>query len=227
LPDNVFCAKGQLCTTGACVDAGDWITRGEDARVTTGGYVYTFQQQGATITPLTSTGIPFPPDPNGLTGKALAVMGTIPPVVPAQSIYPIAALGWSFSDEIVSINGTARGNGIQFYARSPSALALQVLVADIWTDARFPNCSTSSDPSVVNACFNFPTASCNLPAGNTWVLCRFLWADFKRADFQNAGKGMPVDANAITSMQLNPPSTQAGGTTATFQFAIDDVSFVR
>jgi hypothetical protein len=224
LPDNVFCDVGKLCAGGSCADAGNWITRGEDARVTTGGWVYDFTT-GGTISPPSSTTVAFAPSPGGLSGDALAVSGTILPPDPAHNVYPTSALGWKFSADGSSINGTARGGGIQFYAKSPTATPLVVSVTDVWTDAAFPNCSTSSGSSVVNQCYNFPQATCNLQPGS-WTLCRFFWSDLRRADFGTAGTNLQIDSNAIVAMQLNVPPPAVGASTVSFQFAIDDVSFV-
>jgi hypothetical protein len=225
LPDNVFCSTGMLCSAGTCVGAGNWITRGEDARTMTGGWVYSIQSGGATATPFTSTTVVFVPSPGGLTGDALAVSGTIPPQIPAQNVYPVAGLGWDFQGDGTSIDGGARGAGIQFYAKSPVAQALQVEVGDIWTDPSYPNCTTRAASDVVNACFDFPEAICNLQPG-TWTLCRFFWSDFKRPDFGNAGAFLPVDENGITRVQIAPPLTPAGAAPRSFQYAVDDASFI-
>jgi hypothetical protein len=223
LADNVLCSVGKLCSAGNCVDAGSWITRGEDGRTLTGGTVWTYQGDGATITPATSETSPFVPSPGGRSGNALAVSGTIPPR--SSTATPVSGLGFNFLDKNVSINGAARGEGFQFYAKSATAGTLQVQVLDIWTDAAYPNCSTSRTASVVNRCYNFPMSTCTLQA-DTWTLCRFLWTDLRRADWGNQGAGLPLDANVITGIQINVPPTPQGSPTQAFQFAVDDVSFL-
>jgi hypothetical protein len=224
LPDNVFCDVGKLCLTGSCADAGDWITRGEDARVTTGGWVYTYFN-GATIAPPTDNGTLFQPSSGGRTGDALAVSGTIPAADPTHNVYPTAGLGWRFTADSSSINGSARGAGIQFYAKAPAATTLQFSVADVWTDPTYPNCTSSQGPSVVDSCYDYPQATCNLQPG-TWTLCRFFWGDLRRPDFGTAGTNLQVDSNAISAVQFNIATPAAGSPAASFQFAIDDVSFV-
>jgi hypothetical protein len=210
------------------VSAGNWISRGEDNRSFTGGWVYAYQSAGATITPLTSNTVGFVPSAGGVTGKDLAVSGAMPAQVPAQSIYPAAGLGLTFTTVKAPIDAGARGTGIQFFASNSAttALSLEVATVDVRTDAEFPICSTSNSPSVVDRCFNNPQAICIVPPNSIWTLCRFFWADFVRADFGSAGTGLPVDSHAITAIEFRPPSTPAGAATRAFQFAIDDISFV-
>jgi hypothetical protein len=228
LPNNVFCAPDQLCSAGSCVSAGHWISLGEDNRSLTGGWIYTFQSAGATINPLTDSTTAFVPSPGGRTGKALAVSGVMPTDVPAQGIYPTAALGMTFTAIRAPIDAAARGTGIQFYASTSSStsLSLVVVATDVRTDPEFPICSTSTSPTVVDRCYNNPAATCVVPPNNNWSLCRLFWSDFVRGDFGSAGTGLPVDAHAITAIDFRPPSTRVGNPSTPFQFAIDDISFV-
>jgi len=210
------------------VSAGNWISRGEDNRTFTGGWVYTFETPGATITPLTSTTVGFVPSAGGLTGKDLAVSGTMSAQVPEQSIFPAAALGFTFTAGNAPIDAGARGSGIQFFVSNSTTTALSIGVSalDVRTDAEFPICSTSDAPTVVDRCYDYPQATCVVPPNNVWTLCRFFWADFVRPNWGNAGAGLPVDSHAITAIQFLPAATPPGAATRPFQFAVDDVSFV-
>jgi hypothetical protein len=226
LADNVYCADDKLCTAGSCGDAGNWITRGEDDRTFTGGFVFTYQADGATIVPLTSLTAPFIPASGGMTGKALSVSGSIPPQNPAQDVWPISALGFTLNDDATSYNAAARGSGIKFYARSVTPVTLVVGIEDIWTDPAYPNCTMASSPSAVHVCFNRAEASCAVPGGNVWTACAFVWNSFVREDWGNLGAGMSVDEQAITQVHIRPPPTPSGSSGQSFQFSIDDVSYL-
>jgi hypothetical protein len=229
LPDNVYCDINKLCSAGACVDAGNWITRGEDARTTTGGWVFAAASGGATISPITSTTMPFTP-----TAGTLTVSGTLPPQNPAQNIFPFAGLGWNFRPGATAFNASSRGGGFQFYARSQYAVSLTIQVGDIWTDPTYTNCSTVGGASAVNVCYQYPTnldssdqlTGCNLPAGNGWTLCRFRWSDFKRPKWGNAGDHLPLDPSNITVIEASVPTPAAATPAVNFAFSLDDVSFV-
>ncbi len=226
-PDDTFCATNKLCASGSCVSSLPWITRGEDNRTFTGGYVYSIASATATVSPDT-TKAPFTPSAGGLTGMDLRVTGTVPPQNPVANLYPIAGLGWNFLNPKGSFDASATGKGIDLWVESAAAVTLQINLADVSTDISFSTCSTSTSPSIVNACYDYPLATCSIPGGSIWTECHLLWTDFVRPDFGNAGAGLAVDPTQVTFVQINPVPTLAdAGATASFDFAVDDVSFIQ
>lgn len=225
LPDDVFCDVGKLCDLGSCVDAGNWISRGEDNHAFTGGWVFTFASDGASIEPATSAALAFAPTAGGLSGKALQVSGLLPETDSETNTYPTAALGITFTDAATAVNLDSRGRGIEFYIKSSTELEVNVQIADIWTDIKYSNCSTASSSSVTHACYDYPAATCTVE--EDWTLCRVLWTNLTRPDWGNLGAGMPLDAENATFILVNPLATPYGDPTHEFSYAIDDVRFVE
>jgi hypothetical protein len=224
--DGLTCAMDRLCAGGACSPAGNWITRGEDSRTSTGGYVYAYTFGGATLEPVTTPTIPFTPSPGGVTGKALAVAGTVPPENPAMNLTTGAGLAFNLTSTGAPLSVAARGSGLQFQAKSAQAIMLKVKAVDIWTNETFPNCSMDPASTVVHRCYQYPQAICTVPGGNVWTLCRFVWSDFKRPVWGTMGDNLPLDASAMTDAQFQTPTVPMGATPLTYSFAIDDVAFV-
>jgi hypothetical protein len=224
--DGLTCGMDRLCAGGACGPAGNWITRGEDSQTSTGGYVYAYTFGGATLEPATSPTVPFMPSAGGVTGKALAVTGTVPPENPAMNLTTGAGLAFNLTATGAPLNVAARGSGIQFRAKSAQAIMLKVKTVDIWTNETFPNCSMDPASTVVHRCFQYPVATCNVPGGNVWMLCRFVWSDFKRPVWGTMGDNLPLDASAMTDAQFQTPTVPMGAAPLTYSFAIDDVAFV-
>jgi hypothetical protein len=224
-PDNVFCAVGELCAAGTCSSSAAWITRGEDNRTFTGGWVYSFANNGATVSPQSSTTLPFAPSPGGRSGDALQISGIEP--VPTTDVSVLAALGWTFTDLRAPLNVAALGSGVDLWIKSAYPGTLQVFVADVWTDPAFPNCSTSTSPTVVDRCYNFPMATCTVTTAQVWTECRIQWSSFVRPDWGNLGAGVELDATQALAMQINvPPTSILSLNDVPFDFAVDDVAFL-
>jgi hypothetical protein len=222
-PDGTYCGVESMCTAGSCGSAGLWITRGEDNRTFTGGYIFSFATEGATVSPLTSTTVAFPPSPGGRTGNDLEVSGVDP--VPTTLVYPIAALGWNFTATRTAFNAAALGSGIDLWIRSAYVGTIQVYMLDVWTDAAFGNCSTS--PTAVDVCYNYPEHDCFIANQGVWTECTIPWASFVRQDWgTNLGAGTEVDATQVSGMQINVPGTSLSSLSSIpFDFAVDDVRF--
>jgi hypothetical protein len=223
-PDNTYCGVDELCTSGTCGPAGLWITRGEDNRTLTGGYVFTFATYGATVSPLTSTTVAFLPSPGGRTGNDLEVSGT-DPVPTTTNAYPLGALAWTFTPTKTAFNAAALGSGIDMWIRSTSTGTIQVYVADVWTDPTFGNCSTAS--TAVDVCYNYPEHDCLVATAGVWTECTIPWASFVRQNWgTNLGAGTEVDATQVSQMQVNVPGTSPTSLTpVVYDFAVDDVRF--
>jgi hypothetical protein len=223
--DNVYCGVGGLCTAGTCGPANAWLTRGEDNRTFTGGWVYSFANNGASVAPLSSSTVPFAPSPGGRSGSALAISGIEP--VPSTDVSVQGTLGWTFTDLRVPFNLAAIGSGVDVWVKSAYAVTLEIAVLDVWTDPSFPNCSTSLSAAVVDRCYNWPTATCNISSPETWTECTLPWSFFVRQDWGNLGAGIGVDASQALGMQINVPPTSIDSLSAIpFDFAVDDVAFI-
>lgn len=225
MPDDVFCDVGKLCDLGSCVDAGSWISRGEDNHAFTGGWVFTFASDGASIEPATSATLAFAPATGGRSGKALQVSGLLPETDSETNTYPTAALGITFTDAATAVNLESYGDGIEFYIKSSTELEVNVQIADIWTDIKYGNCSTASSSTVTHACYDYAAATCTVE--EDWTLCRVMWTDLTRPDWGNLGAGMTLDAQNATFLLVNPQATPYGYPTHEFEYAIDDVRFVE
>jgi hypothetical protein len=227
-PNDAFCKVDRMCVGGVCTDAGNWITRGEDNRTFPGGWLFSFMVDGATISPLAGEGVAFPPSAGGRTGKGLRVSITMPPLDPVGRTYPLGALGWSFGEQ-GTVNLTAFGSGMSFYARSTTAVSLRARLVDKWTDPRYGHCSSTQDPLIADWCHNYPEAKCELPSPQSgqdnWTLCRFAWKDFKREPYSPAG-AKQVDATNVVVVHIAPAFTPAGAPTAKYDITIDDAQFV-
>jgi hypothetical protein len=224
--DGLTCGMNRLCAGGTCGPAGNWITRGEDSRTSTGGYVYAYTFGGATLEPATTPTVPFMPSPGGVTGKALAVMGTVPPENPAMNLTTGAGLAFNLTSTGAPLSVATRGSGLQFQAKSAQAIVLKVKAVDIWTNETFTNCSTDPAPTVVHRCYQYPQATCTVPGGNVWTLCRFAWSDFRRPPWGTMGDNLPLDTSAMTDAQFQTPTVPMGATPLTYSFALDDVAFM-
>jgi hypothetical protein len=224
--DGLTCGINRLCAGGACAPAGNWITRGEDSQTSTGGYVYAYSFGGATLEPATGPTVPFMPSAGGVTGKALAITGTVPPENPTMNLTTGAGLAFNLTATGAALNVAARGSGLQFQAKSAQAIALKVKAVDIWTSEMFPNCSMEPAPSVVHRCYQYPQATCTVPGGNVWTQCRFAWSDFRRPAWGTMGDNLPLDTSAMTDAQFQTPTVPMGAAPLTYSFAIDDVAFV-
>ena len=224
--DGLTCGMNRLCGGGACGPAGNWITRGEDSRTSPGGYVYAYTFGGATLAPATTPTTPFTPSPGGVTGKALAIMGTVPPENPATNLTTGAGLAFNLTANGAPLDVGARGSGLQFQAKSAQAIVLKIKAVDTWTNETFPNCSTDPASTVVHRCYQYPQATCSVPGGNVWISCRFAWSDFKRPVWGTLGDNLPLDPTAMTDAQFQTPTVPMGAAPLTYSFAIDDVAFV-
>jgi hypothetical protein len=222
-PDNTYCGTESMCTSGTCGSAGLWITRGEDNRTFTGGYIYTFATEGAMVAPITSTTVAFVPSAGGRTGDDLEVSGTDP--IPTTNVYPLGALGWTFTPTKTAFNAAAIGSGMDLWIRSASAGTIQVYLADVWTDPTFGNCSTAS--TAVDLCYNYPEHDCVVAAPGVWTECTIPWASFVRLNYgTNLGAGTEVDATQVSQVQINVPSTSLSSLApVVYDFAVDDVRF--
>jgi hypothetical protein len=225
LPDNVFCGVGALCSAGACTSAGPWITRGEDNRTYTGGYVFTFANNGATVAPLTSTTIAFSPSAGGRSGNDLEVHGVDP--VPISDVSALGALAWTFTATQTAYDGAARGSGIDLWLRSAYTGPIQIWVADIWTDPTFSRCSASTDATVVDRCYDYPEYDCVITNPGVWTECSIPWSSFVRPNWGNLGAGIEVDSTQISMIQINVPATTISSlSSVSYDIAVDDVRFL-
>jgi hypothetical protein len=223
-PDNVYCDVEELCTAGTCGSAGSWITRGEDNRTFSGGYVFTFTTENATVSPTTSTTQAFVPSPGGRTGNALQVSGVEPK--PTTNVYPLAALAWTFTSTTTAFNASAMGSGIDIWIKSAYAGTIQVLVEDVWTTPAFGFCST--DMSAPDLCYNFPEHDCNITTPGVWTEFLIPWTSFVRQNYgtNTLSAGMPLDPTQVVQMQINVPPTSISSVSAvTYNFAVDDVRY--
>jgi hypothetical protein len=223
--DNTFCGVEELCTTGSCGSAGRWITRGEDNRTFTGGYVYTYATNAASILPITSSTTAFVPSTSGRTGNDLHVSGSEP--VPTTNVNPVSSLGWTFTSAASAIDGTQSGTGIDIWIKSASAATIQVYIRDVETDATFGTCTTTNSSTATNVCYNYPEYDCSITTVNTWTEFQIPWSSFVRQNWGNRGAGNEVDPTQITGMEVHVPATSMSSTgPIAFDFAVDDVSFL-
>jgi hypothetical protein len=225
-PDNIYCGAEELCTSGSCGSAGSWITRGEDNRTYSGGYVFTFGTNGATALPVTSTTVAFVPSSGGRTGNALQVHG-VEPVPQTTNTYPLGALAWTFTSTTTAFNAYAMGSGIDIWINSAYAGTIQLFVEDVWTTPAFGYCST--DMSAPDLCYNFPEHDCHITTPGVWTEFKIPWASFVRQDYGTnpLSRGAEVDATQAVQMQINVPATSySSAGPITYQFAVDDVSYL-
>jgi hypothetical protein len=226
LPDGLICGTDRLCAAGTCASAGNWISRGEDARTATGGYIYSYQFGNGTVSPVTTSTMPYVPSPGGLTGNALAISGTVPPEDPNANLFNGGGITLALTPNNTGMNVAARGSGITLYAKSAQAITLQILAVDIWTSDAHPNCSTSTAPTVVHRCFQNAQKNIAVPGGNVWTRFSFVWSDFRRPLWGNLGDNLPLDSSAMLELHVQTPGVPMGSAALSYSFAVDDVAFV-